>query len=321
MTIHPIIPIWLMSILCVLMLVMKRKGVWNYIRQILIVVILFALNLRIMVPNGEVEKKEINLDVLFVIDNSMSMLAEDFDGNGRRLDAVKSDCEYIMDKLEGSRFSVIEFGNVAYRLTPFTSDTDIVKTAINSMEGQTQYYANGTTLNTPFPLMKLTLEKDEEQEPDRTRIVFFFSDGENTNKKEKLGSFKSAEPYIYDGAVLGYGTEKGGKMKVHSYEGDVGDAFYMQTRNKNGRLEDAISKYDAKNLELIASDLSLDYYHITNNSMIRDIVMDTTEYITKVAEEDISMTKGYAETYYWFAIPLSILLIYEIIYYKWRLKE
>ena len=86
---NPIIPIWLMAIICIGMLVMKRKGVWNFIRQILIVSLLFTLNLRIMVFSHEVEKLELNVDVLFVIDDSMSMLAEDFDGDGRRIDAVK----------------------------------------------------------------------------------------------------------------------------------------------------------------------------------------------------------------------------------------
>ena len=45
MKIHPIIPIWLMAVICVGMLVMKRKGIWNYIRQILIVALLFTINL------------------------------------------------------------------------------------------------------------------------------------------------------------------------------------------------------------------------------------------------------------------------------------
>ena len=73
MKINPIIPIWLMAIICVGMLLLRRRGVWNYIRQILIVVLLFAMNLRIMVFSHDVEKRELNVDVLLVIDNSMSM--------------------------------------------------------------------------------------------------------------------------------------------------------------------------------------------------------------------------------------------------------
>ena len=43
-TFHPIIPIWLMVIICVALLAIKRKGIAPYIRQVLMVLILFAIN-------------------------------------------------------------------------------------------------------------------------------------------------------------------------------------------------------------------------------------------------------------------------------------
>ena len=41
MIINPIIPIWLMAILCVVMLIMKRRGRWAFVRQIIIVILVF----------------------------------------------------------------------------------------------------------------------------------------------------------------------------------------------------------------------------------------------------------------------------------------
>lgn len=318
MKIHPIIPIWLMAIICVAMLVCKRKGVWNYIRQIMIVILVFCLNLRIMTFAYDIPKRELNIDVLFVIDDSMSMLAEDFNGDERRIDAVKADCEYIMEKLEGARFSVISFGNFAYRLAPYTSDTNVVLSAINSLEGQTQYYAGGTSLNMPYKTMKEALEKGDKKDPDRVQVVFFFSDGEITSEDEKLESYKKLAPYIVSGAVLGYGTKSGGKMKVHTYDGDYGDPFYMQTRDKDGKLVDAISKIDEKNLEQIAKDMSLNYYHIEKSSSIREVINDIDDYLETYRSEGETETEGYADTYFYFAIPLAALLIYDLIYYKRR---
>ena len=72
---NPIIPVWLMGILCVFFLCLKRKGKFNYIRQILIVVLLFVINLRIMISDGEAETVMAGADVLFVVDNTISMLA------------------------------------------------------------------------------------------------------------------------------------------------------------------------------------------------------------------------------------------------------
>ena len=37
MIVNPIIPIWLMAIICVALLIVKRKGIWPYIRQIIII--------------------------------------------------------------------------------------------------------------------------------------------------------------------------------------------------------------------------------------------------------------------------------------------
>ena len=320
MKIDPILPIWLMTILCIGMLLMKRKGLWNYIRQILIVLLLFAMNLRILVFAYDVPKTELNVDVLFVIDDTMSMLAEDFDDGGLRLDAVKDDREYIMDMMAGARFSVISFGNQAQKLMPFTSDASIVMTTIETLEGQTKYYANSTSLNLPFTVMRDTLERSYEEDRFRARVVFFMSDGEITEMNGKLGSYKEAEKFVSAGAVLGYGTTEGGRMQVRNFDGDTGARFYMQTRGKDGFLEDAISKIDEKNLNSIADDLDITYYHVVDDTVIRDVVDDINADLEDYSESEMSGTEGYSETYYYFAIPLVILLVYDLIYYKRRLK-
>jgi Ca-activated chloride channel family protein len=304
------------------MLLLRRRGVWNYIRQILIVVLLFAMNLRIMVFSHNVEKRELNVDVLLVIDNSMSMLAEDFDGEGRRIDAVKEDCEYIIDMMQGCRFSVISFGNQAYRLAPYTSDKDVLMSVIKSLEGQTQYYAQGTSLNQPFPIMLEALKKDHEQNEDRVQLVYYFSDGEITSQKEKLGSYSDAKKYVVSGAVLGYGTEEGGRMKVKAYEGDdAGVRSYMKTRDSNGKRVDAVSHIDEDNLQSIADDLGIDYYHVEKSTTLRDVLSDINDFLDEYASEGKTGVEGYVDTYYWFAIPIAAILVFDLIYYKRRVRE
>ena len=110
-------------------------------------------------------------------------------------------------------------------------------------------------------------------------------------------------------------------MKVHSYEGDYGDPFYMQTRNDSGSLVDAISKIDEKNLKAIASDLGVNYYHIEKDSAIRDVIGDISSYLDEFSKEGQTGTEGYKDTYYYFCIPLAVLLVYDMIYYKRRMKE
>ena len=52
---------------------------------------------------------KIILDVMFVIDNTISMLAEDYDGENTRLEGVKTDCSYIIDELAGQERLLLHF--------------------------------------------------------------------------------------------------------------------------------------------------------------------------------------------------------------------
>ena len=82
MIINPIIPVWIMAIICVFLLLLKRKGIVPYIRQVMTIVLLFVINLRIMIPDDTVtyKKVEMNTHVIFVVDNTLSMVAQDYNG-------------------------------------------------------------------------------------------------------------------------------------------------------------------------------------------------------------------------------------------------
>lgn len=213
MIISPIIPIWLMVIICIVLLVLKPKNIYGFIRQVMIVILLFVINLRIMIQSDNVKIGTSNLDVLFVIDNTISMLAEDMKGNTTRLEVLKEDCQYIMDELDGSKFSVITFNNKSNILIPYTTDMNMASQSIKSINVMEEFYARGSSLNTPLDNMLQQLKSSNEKK-DRTRIVFFISDGEITSD-EKLESYSELKEYVADGAVLGYGTKE--RRKNESY--------------------------------------------------------------------------------------------------------
>lgn len=103
MRINPIIPIWVMAVISVILLLLKRKGVAAYIRQIVIVALVFLINLRIAIPDGTVTKRNQTMEarVIFVVDNTISMLARDYDGDNERMEGVRKDCETITKELLG----------------------------------------------------------------------------------------------------------------------------------------------------------------------------------------------------------------------------
>lgn len=192
MTVYPIIPIWIMGLICIgliILIIIKSRKKCGLIRQILIIILLFCINIRIMIisPNAKVATN--NLDVLFVVDNTLSMLAEDYNGKEKRIDAVRNDCKYIMDELEGARVSIISFNNNAQTIVPYTKDINIANESLEILKTMDNFYARGTSLNVAKSAILKSL-KNISENSDRNRIVFFFSDGEITNEDE-LDSFSS----------------------------------------------------------------------------------------------------------------------------------
>lgn len=309
MKINPIIPIWLMAVICIGIIVLKRKGKWPYIRQILISVLLFVINLRIMVPTGEynVQKQEMNEYVLFVIDDTISMLAEDYDGNETRLSGVRNDCKYIMDSLPGARFAAISFNNSAVILSPFTDNTEYVASVIDAMYPVESLYARGTSLNIPQNTMINMLE-DVKTKKGANAAVFFISDGEVNNGK-KIDSYADVAQYVSGGAVLGYGSSKGGNMHVKSYDDSIEEIM----DNSDYPPKPAVSKINEDNLKKIADDLGIKYVNCNKGCDIDDII-DNIIKNAEVKEETVSVeTRGMKDTYFWLLIPLFILLGFEAV--------
>ncbi|MCR5060431.1 MAG: VWA domain-containing protein [Saccharofermentans sp.] len=318
MTINPLIPIPIMLIIVALVIVMKRKGAWNFIRQIIIALLLFLINLRIMIPTGEVPVLTNDIDILFVVDNTISMLAEDHNGDGRRMDGARQDISKIMDEFSGSRFAVISFNDTANVLVPYTTEKENVMQAVNSLEGRSMTYAKGSSINVVYNTLRDYLEgsvkyDDDEEDDERIHLLFFISDGE-MNTGDKIKSFDRLAEYIDGGAVLGYGTKRGGEMHVKLYS--ASNETQLLTYSSNGRTETAISKIDEKTLQKLAEDMEIDYYHVVSGETIWDVIDDLQAKITSGEMSEKGETgAGYAETYYYFAAVLFVFLIYDLIYY------
>ncbi len=307
----PIIPLYIVIpllgiiLVCyIISLVRRDSALWKKIlgglRIGLILFLAFMINLRPMDKryNAEVEMK--NLDVLFVVDTTISMWAEDYDGKNPRMEGVLKDTEYIIDELSGSNFGLIRFDNRSQILAPFTQDHETVKDAFSTISQPDVYYAKGSSLNKAYDDMKLLLESSSTK-PERLTIVFFISDGEITDGSE-LMSFKELGPYVEAGAVLGYGTSKGGVMSTGSWGSHVRDPETNQ---------DAISKIDEDNLKQVAADLDIDYINMKSTSNIKYLVDSIKSGSSLTIEKSDSVS--YEDVYYMYAIPLVILLVLELV--------
>lgn len=308
---NPIMPIWLMILICIIFIIIRSKNKHNFIKQIIIVILLFLINLRIMIPSSNVQIVTNNLDVLFVIDNTISILAEDYKGNTQRLTAIKKDCNYIIDQLNGARFSVITFSNASRIITPYIKDANLTIEAINTIQVMEELYSQGSSLNVVIEDTIHSLEASAKK-PDRNRIIFFISDGEITND-DILKSFSGAKKYVDNGAVLGYGTSKGGYMRVtNNYTNETN---YIEDKATWPYVK-ALSKIDENNLKKISQDMGIDYINMEKQSNLDYKLKEIKQKLQNTGNE----TKdSYTDIYYIFALPLCLILIYEFINYKRRI--
>lgn len=325
MIVKPIIPIWLMIILCIAMLVLifvkptkvKKYKIINICTKVTIVILLFLINLRFMIPNGDATLITSDLKVLFVVDTTVSMRALDYNGEEERIKGVINDCCYIIDELAGSRFSIIKFGDEAKRIIPFTNDSDMAQNEIKALRLENDFYANGSSMNLSKDLLEETLENEINNHNDSNIVLFFISDGEITKENEKLESFSKMAKYIDNGAVLGYGTKEGAQMLSSSSSDSDNETKYVTYYEGYKRIT-GISKIDEKNLKHLASDLDIDYIQMSKTSNIDYKLREIKKNLASSQNKE-GKVKSYNDIYYYFAIPLVILLIFNFIIQKRRI--
>jgi len=312
MILNPIIPVWIMILFLLLFWMCRSGNKKQLIRQMIIMCLIFLINLRPMILSDKAETLTNDLDVLFVIDTTISMVAEDY-GNGEvRLNGVKEDCLKIMDELDGAKFSIISFDNSSEINIPYTRDKDILIECLDILTTPYTLYAKGSSMNVPIENIKTQLNSSNKDQ-NRARIVFFFSDGEITNdEKLDIYGYSDLGDYISNGAVLGYGTKNGGYMRVknkysNNYEYLEDTSSYPYSK--------AISVIDEDTLKKIADSLGVDYLNVNYSDDDLDIKLEDIKSGVRASINSIDKSL-FDDTYFIFVIPLLGLLIYEFIFFR-----
>lgn len=273
MILQPIIPISFIVLISIFIIIVStlaiatnRKNPSLLKRWILRSVTLLLIPLMMLRP-GFAEQKETEIftnqyDIFFVVDTTSSMIAEDWepDNVSNRLSGVKQDISRLMDEYSGSRYGLVTFNSSAYVQTPLTKDSSALMSSVKNMLPEITRNSQGSEVRIAENLLKNTLLDASETHPDRARLVFFFSDGEETAEQAsgQAAPFTSISELISGGAVYGYGTTEGGKMPIQSGYFVSNDRGYIQDPSTG---KDALSKIDEANLETIAQELNVPYYH------------------------------------------------------------
>ncbi|MGY5764879.1 vWA domain-containing protein [Brachybacterium sp. DNPG3] len=319
MRLDPLIPLWAIIPLFAAMLVLcgvllarrpRQRGAW--LRRTLMVLLLLVVALRPVSPLDGEQTQRMNANVFFVVDRTGSMNAEDYDGEQPRLEGVKADMQRIMGMTEGSRYAVIAFDSTATQQLPLTTDAGAATAWIDTLTTESTAYSKGSNIDRPMVALVTQLQQTRIDDPDSSILVYFLSDGENTDDRESE-SFSAVSSLVDGGGVLGYGTAEGGPMKV---QGGGSDGEYITDASG----AQGISRIDEDQLRTIAGQMGLPYLHRTDPE---EEIEGTMEGITlrPVPIERSRRVASYDDWYWIAAIPLAALMIWELGEMTYRLPR
>ena len=178
--------------------------------------------------------KREGVDVVFALDVSKSMLAEDIAPN--RLEKAKQIISKIIDKLGSDRVGIIIYAGNSYPLLPITTDHAAAKMFLQNASPD-MVSSQGTAINEALNLAKTYYNNDEQT----NRFLIIISDGEDHQEETK----QVAQNMSKEGVkvyTIGVGTETGGPIPMKVSGSLIGYKKYkgetVVTRRKAVVLEE-----------------------------------------------------------------------------------
>lgn len=245
----------------------------------------------------ETVKRE-GVDVVFAIDVSKSMLAEDIAPN--RLDKSKQLVTQIINNLASDRIGIIAYAASAFPQLPITTDYAAGKMFLQSMNTD-MLSSQGTAINEAIQLAK-TYYNDEEQ---TNRVLFLISDGEDHEGNTQQIAEEAAEEGIKI-FTIGVGTQKGGPIPIKRNG-------IVQSYKKNRQGETVITKLNAETLEEIAKEANGVYIDGRSTKAVVDEVTEILQNMDK-KEFEAKQFADFKAQFQWFLGAGLFLLFLDIFF-------
>ncbi len=244
----------------------------------------------------ETVKRE-GVDIVFAVDVSRSMLAEDIAPN--RLEKAKRLVSEIINQLASDRIGIIAYAGQAYPQLPITTDYGAAKMFLQSMNTD-MLSSQGTAINEAIELAA-TYFNDEAQ---TNRVLFIISDGEDHSGGATLDAVELAVEEGIQVYAIGVGTSKGGPIPLK--RNGITESY-----KKDSEGEVVITRLNEEILEDIADDGDGEYIDGSN----------TEEAVAEIKEELFQMDKiefeakqfaEYKDQFQWFLAAGLLLLFLDV---------
>ncbi len=274
-----------------------------YFKFIILIMSLIFLVIGLINPKIGTELETVKregVDIVFAIDVSKSMLAEDIAPN--RIEKAKRLVSAIINNLVGDRIGIIAYANQAIPQLPITTDYNAGKMFLQGINTD-MLSSQGTALNSALDL-SATYFNDEDQ---TNRVVFIISDGEDHSEEAESASLRAAKSgiKIY---TFGIGTDTGGPIPIKR-----NGVLESYKKDQNGEV--VITKRNPKILKII-SDNSNGQYIDGNNT--REVVGSVIEILKNLEKKEFEAKKfvSFKDQFQLFVFISFILLLVELFIFE-----
>jgi len=155
-----------------------HRSLWAL--RLMMVLACAVMLLRPGLPGGSTQTLATDTDIVLVVDTTASIVAEDWDDGSPRIDGVRADVRALVEEYPGARFALLTSDAAAQLRIPLTTDTTALLGSLDVLRPEVTSQSRGSSIGVAAPLLSETLAAAAESSPDRSRMVFYFGDGEQT---------------------------------------------------------------------------------------------------------------------------------------------
>ncbi|NQT23631.1 MAG: VWA domain-containing protein [Candidatus Omnitrophica bacterium] len=237
------------------------------------------------------ENKGMGVDIIFAVDTSRSMLADDMRPD--RLTLSKRAIKNFVNRLKGDRIGLLAFAGRAFLQCPLTVDYSGFNLVLNSIEADI-IPRGGTSISLA---VEEAIKSYKDVDADN-KILIFVTDGESTEGDIEKALAKARKEKIMISCV-GVGTPKGSTVSVRD---ESGRKILLKDKNDNS----VISRLEEKILKKIADTTGGMYVRANEDDFGLDKIYDEKLSILEKKEAEGKKVKVYKER---FQIPLLVALL------------
>ena len=243
----------------------------------------------------ETVKRE-GIDIVFAMDVSKSMLAEDIAPS--RLEKSKQIVSQIINQLGNDRIGIVAYAGSAFPVLPITSDYSVAKMFLQSMNTE-MVSSQGTSLDEAIKLSATYFDDKSKT----SKLLILISDGEDHSE----GAQAAAEEANKQGmriVTIGLGTEKGGTIPLK--RNGIVESY---VRDNNDQV--VVTKLNRASLETIAKATKGGYVDGNNTKEVLEYIKNTLNTIQKTEFEATQMADCQSQ-FQWFLGFAFILLFLDL---------